>query len=428
MELLCAADLHLGRQPSRVPPRLRERLAELGPAAAWRRLVGEAVARRVAAVLLAGDVLDDDLDFYEALSDLRAGVETLVAAGIAVVAVAGNHDVAALPRLARLVPGVRLLGAGGAWEAARIVAGDEALNVIGWSFPAASYDRSPLATLDLVDLDLGPGPTVGLLHADLDQPGRYAPVTGAELRAHPLAAWLLGHVHKPHPLADEPFGYLGSLTAADPGEEGARGAWSLKVSNGRLELAPVNLAPLRYERATVDLSGLTDIAELDEMVLAVVAATLQRCALETPDLAALGLRLELRGRSQLAAEAGRRLGGSDLLDAVHDVDGVACFVHTVAQLATPELDLGALALGSDPLALAARAVLDLRDPAALGRDELLADAAGWVHDVGGRNVYSRLEPLTLAPEELAELLEEVALEALELMITNRQAEGGGGVA
>lgn len=424
MELLCAADLHLGRQPSRVPPRLRERLTELGPAAAWRRLVGQALERRVAAVLLAGDVLDDDLDFYEAMTDLRSGVETLVAAGIEVVAVAGNHDVAALPRLARLVPGVRLLGAGGTWEAARIVAGDEAVNVIGWSFPAASHDRSPLASLDLGDLALAPGPIVGLLHADLDQPGRYAPVTSAELRAHPVGAWLLGHVHKPHALDSEPLGYLGSLSAADPGEEGARGAWSLKVSGGRLELEPIGLAPLRYERAVVDLSSLADISDLDELVLAALAAAVQRCALATPDLVALGLRLELRGRSALAAEVGRRLSGGDLLAAVHEVDGVACFVHDLAQLAAPELDLGAIALGSDPLALAARAALDLRDPDAPGRAELLADAAAWAEEVGARSVYVKLEPLAPTPDELAELLEEVALEAVELMVASREAEGG----
>src|SRR5690606_9199764 len=98
MKLLCAADLHLGRQPSRLPDDLGGLAEHLTPAESWRRLVRLAIDEGVAAVLLAGDVVEDAYDFFEAYSDLRRGAEELADAGIALLTVAGNHDVEVLPR------------------------------------------------------------------------------------------------------------------------------------------------------------------------------------------------------------------------------------------------------------------------------------------------------------------------------------------
>ena len=89
MKLLCAADLHLGRRPSRLHDQVAADglLADaLTPEAAWRALVDFALAERVQAVLLAGDLLDDENDFYGAFGDLQAGVERLIAGGVSVLA------------------------------------------------------------------------------------------------------------------------------------------------------------------------------------------------------------------------------------------------------------------------------------------------------------------------------------------------------
>src|SRR5690606_27261923 len=56
VKLLCAADLHMGRRPSRLPPTWSG--GAVGPATAWAALVERARAERVDAVLLAGDVVD----------------------------------------------------------------------------------------------------------------------------------------------------------------------------------------------------------------------------------------------------------------------------------------------------------------------------------------------------------------------------------
>lgn len=180
MKLLCAADLHLGRQPSRVPGHLEDLADRLTPAESWRRLVALAKAEGVTAVLLAGDVVEDEHDFFEAFADLRSGAEELAAAGIALVAVAGNHDVGVLPRLAQAVPSVRVLGAGGHWEALPLGSGGTRVNVVGWSWPAKQVTASPLDGLAEALAALVPAPTLGLLHCDLDRSrSAYAPVSRA---------------------------------------------------------------------------------------------------------------------------------------------------------------------------------------------------------------------------------------------------------
>ena len=71
MRILAVGDIHLGRTPSRLPPDLSAR--ELGPSEAWRRTVEAALEEEVAAVLLAGDVVDRDDDFFEAYRVLEGG-------------------------------------------------------------------------------------------------------------------------------------------------------------------------------------------------------------------------------------------------------------------------------------------------------------------------------------------------------------------
>src|SRR5690606_12051628 len=229
-----------------------------------------AIAEGVVAVVLAGDVLDDENDFFEAFGDLRAGAQRLSDAGIRLVAVAGNHDVAVLPRLAQAVPGVSLLGAGGVWESLTLELGGSAVNLVGWSWPQRTVVASPLVGLDARLRSLPPGVTLGVLHCDLDQPqSRYAPVASADLQDGRVDAWLLGHVHKPT-FARVPggtwVGYLGSVFAADPGEEGERGAWLLEVAGDGLGATPVPLSPVRYDSLTVDVS---DVSSPDDAIAAI---------------------------------------------------------------------------------------------------------------------------------------------------------------
>ena len=258
LRLLAIGDMHLGRRPSRLPPALAHRARELGPSEAWARIVDAALEAEIDAAVLAGDVVDRENDFFEAFRELRAGVERLATAGIRVFGVAGNHDVAVLPRLAGQIDAFEFLGQGGNWQVVDIGVGAEKAALWGWSFPMSRVSESPLAG---AKFSRRPGPNLGLLHCDRDQAGSsYAPVSGRELEGAGLAGWLLGHIHQPDALAaPHPSGYLGSVTGTDPGESGARGPWLLTVDGGRVrEVTQWALAPLRWERMEVDIEGIQE--------------------------------------------------------------------------------------------------------------------------------------------------------------------------
>lgn len=374
--ILCIGDLHLGRRPGGIPGDLPGiRPEDLRPEVAWRAAVARA-REGVDAVLLAGDVVESLEDRFAAFGTLESGVRRLVEAGVAVFAVAGNHDVVALPRLAERIEGFRLLGRGGRWEETAVPnrAGIP-IRLWGWSFPRAHCDENPL---DSLALRAPPDAVVlGLLHADLDQTAsRYAPVRRADLEAAGAGAWLLGHIHRPGDLASgpRPIGYLGSLSPLDAGEPGPHGAWLARIegpSAVRMQMIP--LAPLRYERVEVDLASLDEDpgggAVADRLFDRIHAAMRARSDAIGGGLDAVRLvacRVTLTGRCrehrEIAAIArDRSLEGRDF-----EIGDRRWIVEKIEDHAAPAIDLEPLARGSDPPAILARRLLAIErgDPAA----------------------------------------------------------------
>ena len=263
MQILAIGDMHLGRRPSRLPSELAHRAQALGPAAAWRKAVDSAIKMDVKAVLLAGDLVEKEDDFFEAFKELEQGVRRLAKEHIEVIAVVGNHDVQVLPRLAEQISELHILGQGGQWAQRKIEDGRETVTLWGWSFAQAQVHQSPLAGMHF---ERGPGTNLGLLHCDRDATsGPYAPVARLDLERAGLDGWLLGHIHKPDALAaPRPSGYLGSLVGLDRSELGQHGPWLITIAGGGIkEVAQLPLAPLRWERLDVPLD---DINHPDEAV------------------------------------------------------------------------------------------------------------------------------------------------------------------
>ena len=429
MKLLCVGDVHLGRQPARLPAELADEVkaSELGPAAAWRLTVDYALRDEVDAVLLAGDVVEQEDDFYEAYGDLRRGVDRLAAAGIRVLAVSGNHDVQVLPRLADAVPGFHLLGRNGAWEVERVAGRDgRSVQVLGWSFPERRVSTSPFAAHPLPALDPAAGPVVGLLHCDRDAAGSpYAPVRSAELADAPADAWLLGHIHQPDRLAPpRPAGYLGSLTGLDPGEAGPRGPWRVEYTGPEVALEHLPLAPLRWEEVEVALDSLESAEDAHALAVSRLDALHERLAAERFRPRAVGCRLRFTGRTAHRRAVERSLAADDPRRIHYARDDVLYFVHDWRMEAGPALDLDALARGADPPALLARKVLLLRGPPDdPDRQALLAEAGRRLQSSGGRRAFVGRDLAPPTGEEAAELLERAALGALSELLEQRQRGG-----
>ena len=417
--------MHLGRTPSRLPPELRA--SELGPAEAWRRTVDAALNLDVKAVLLAGDVVDRDDDFFEAYRALEGGVRKLADAGIDVVGVAGNHDVKVLPRLARHIPQFRLLGEGGRWESCRIEGGREALTLWGWSFPQARVLHSPLRDCTF---DPAPGINLGLLHCDRDAgpESPYAPIARQELEQAGLDGWLLGHIHKPDALsAASPNGYLGSLTGMDRGEPGPRGPWLVTVAGGDItEVEHLPLAPLRWEPLDVDLEGIAEPFQAKERLLAAVTELDGRVASLDCAPNAVGLSVVLTGRTGLGNAALDGISREDR-DEIHaGAAGTRYFIASAHPDTRPEIDLEELAGRQDPVGLLAVRLLWLERPEGdPERDRLVHAARQKLREQSTNSVWRGLGAGGDTPEPVA-WLRRAGFRALDHLLNQVSDRGDAG--
>lgn len=372
MKILVTGDIHMGRRPAQLPSELAGD-PHFSTTAAWEAVVERAVAEAVDVVALTGDVVDRENRYFEAFGPLERGLQRLAEAGIDTVAVAGNHDHEVFPRLAAQLGNERfhLLGDGEHWERQRIERpGGEVLVVEGWSFPEGRYEANPLDAYDL-----GPPPedlpVVALLHADLGQStSPYAPVSLAQLKARPVALWLLGHIHAPQlfPGDGPPVLNPGSPMALDGGETGIHGPWRVEIEGRRVhppEQLP--LSPVRYEDLPVDLSGAGDREEAMSRMVEAVRRGLEEAVARSGDALRLLLcRLRLTGSTAIhgslptlatEAEEQLRLTAGD----------ASARPWRVAVETRPAVDLEELARSSTPAGALARTLLALeggREPEA----------------------------------------------------------------
>jgi exonuclease SbcD len=385
--ILCTGDVHLGRRPARVPVEDDT----LSVSHVWERIVEAAVDRSVDAVVLTGDVVDAENKMYEAYGALERGIRRLLEAGIDVVAVAGNHDHDAFPRLVRTIEDERfhLLGAGGRWTSVQLDGGEAGpVRFVGWSFPEAAVTDSPLPTPDSLDEE---EMTVGVLHCEAGrEDGRYAPIPRNALARAPVDAWLLGHIHAPtaHREGDQLQLYPGSPQPLDPGEDGTHGPWEVEVtSSGAFRTEQLPLASLRYDTVTVDVSALDASDEADTEILTSVRDALADATERWPRLQHVAYRLRVEGRTrhrQVLREQAR-----DLVEQLHvSVDECAATLEEVTMQTRPEYDLETLAENDDPPGVLAQLLLDLQagetDDERVARALRRADkAVEAVHEASG---------------------------------------------
>ena len=432
--ILAIGDVHLGTACSGVPDWIESQGVDPGeftPAAALRLAVDLAIENRLDAVLFAGDVVESTNARFEAMAPLEECVRRLLEAGIEVVAVAGNHDVEALPRLAALIDGFSVLGAGGRWEARTISKGGiPVAQVVGWSFGQERVRQSPLAELLKRPLPAParPVPRIGLLHADLGvSRGPYAPIRQTELDDAGYDAWLLGHIHKPSieslsaSKGTRPFGYLGSLVGLDPSETGPHGPWLLKISSeGSIDLRLIPFAPLRWEPVSIRVDGLEHVDDVGDRLMSDAERLVRRLAGVAPLPRALGLHVRLTGTSGCYEDIRQWIAGGEWSTMGRVVDGTVVFFSKVVDAMELRLDLARIASGDDPAAMMAQRLL------ALSRDDdraraLLDKARAELGEVAREDVWkpvqehrSAVDPLS--DDALREVLFKAGKAALNAML------------
>ena len=358
IKLLCLGDAHLGRYPSRVPtdnPALSVR-------AVWDRAVSEAIAQRVDAVILTGDMADNRNSYFEAYGPLRGGIDKLGNSNIPVVAIAGNHDYAVFPQLVESISGgyFQFLGRDGKWDEVTLeTSSGRPLRCVGWSFPSSHYDSSPLDDLVLTQSE---NFTIGIAHGDLDSQSKYAPLFKADMDAQPVDLWLLGHVHAPklHEDSRVPILYPGSPQPLDPGETGVHGPWLITIDEqNHIQTKQLPLASVRYEEIPIDISDRVQVADIDMDVTEQVEQFGNELTRSHPRLRHLSCRLVLTGDTKLHRElSSEEFTGMDMFDA--QINDCSISIDKVSLNTSPIRDLQEIAqLNNDPPGMLARWLLEL---------------------------------------------------------------------
>jgi len=261
MKILATADIHIGRRSASFESHSSR--------SAWERIVEKAISEKIDLLLLAGDIVDEENKFFEAVGPLERGVSKLAENRIQTVAVAGNHDFDVLKRIAKKLPSEFKLFSN-EWSYIDFPFESPQVRIIGWSFPEAHYKTSPVSEFkkEFLKNDL---PTFGLLHADLDNSSSiYAPVKSSELLDIPLDLWILGHIHKPG-FCCESGGttvlYCGSPQALDPSETGIHGSWILELKNGKLSKPSlIPISSVMYDKYSISISGAETEEELQTSI------------------------------------------------------------------------------------------------------------------------------------------------------------------
>ncbi|NLN74887.1 MAG: DNA repair exonuclease [Armatimonadetes bacterium] len=351
MKLFCTGDLHIGRRSSHLPDTEQHSCAD-----AWLRAADTAIYETADVVLLSGDIINKDNQFFEAAGPLEAGIQKLIERKIHVCAVAGNHDYRALTQFLHGIQGdyLHLLGVDGKWDSVIIEHGGQKLRVVGWSFPSEHVQANPLESFP--DTGASDIPTMGLVHCDIDSSGsKYAPVPLGDLKSqHNICFWLTGHIHIPnayndtHPLVLNP----GSLQAMDPGETGDHGPWIVEI-NGGVVSQPQQLktSTVKYCKFDIDVTD-WEIDDIKRNIIDEVYDQSQSALLDN-DAKIVSARVNITGSTSLQTEMKSQLANTD------ELKGDGFHIDQINFAITPPIDIELLAAGKGAAAIAARILLSI---------------------------------------------------------------------
>lgn len=205
---------------------------------AFAKAIDWAVKELVQAVLIAGDLFDNDRLSLTTERFLLEQIQRLEKSKIPCVYVTGNHDPGAKGFRARSIdwpPNFYLLGEPQPREIEILDdRGKPLAIVVGAGHDNPSEDRN---LVPLFPDCQKPGiPTVGLLHTyvttakSAEQHDRYAPCSSEDLASKDYDYWALGHVHAHQQVigADDAW-YPGILQGRNPGETGLKGGLAVSI-------------------------------------------------------------------------------------------------------------------------------------------------------------------------------------------------------
>jgi len=332
---LHAADLHLdsplrGLDAAAPAERIRGATRQ-----ALTNLVTLAIERRVAFVLLAGDLYDGDWKDWRTGQFLVQQLARLTREKIEVVAISGNHDAEQVLTKKLNVPGMMRANRP---ETRRLNGVPVAVHGQSFATPAVS-DNLVLAYPDRVDGLFN----IGLLHTACGsgEHENYAPCSVADLARRGYDYWALGHVHNRSVVSQNPWVvFPGNIQGRHVKEEGSKGATLVTVNGGQVAVEHRALDVLRWLRLEVDVTG----AAGQEAVLNRVRLALDEAVL-LAESRMLAVRVTLVGDCAAHAELVRSPDATlqEVRAAAAEVAGPdELWIEDVRVVTRPVLDLAAM--------------------------------------------------------------------------------------
>ncbi len=276
MRFLHIADVHLDTTFSGRSEEVRTRLRQASREA-FGRCVEAAVAEKVDAVLVAGDLFDGGRLSLETERFLLQQVARLEEAEVQFVYAAGNHDPGAAPREGALEwpANAAVISSGQPETVAVRGRGGEVAGYVTGAGHATAEETEDLSRRMRPKADTRL-PQAALLHTLASAAGDagvhrpYAPSRIADLQAAGFHYWALGHVHVRQALSDEPpIWYPGNLQGRNPGETGPKGGMLVDLSEPERPAVEFReFAPVRWEKASV--SALEEASTLRRLAAAAV--------------------------------------------------------------------------------------------------------------------------------------------------------------
>jgi len=367
-------------------------------------LVDLAIRETVDLVILAGDIFDRELgDFHGALF-FREQMVRLVAAGIRVFVIKGNHD--AEGQISKRLPDVDGVHVFSARAAEVIDLPELGAAVHGKSFPER------VVTEDLVPSypDAIPGRfNIGVLHTSLT--GRtghdpYAPTDVETMLTKNYDYFALGHIHAREVVRDARprIVYSGNLQGRNVGETGSKGCELVVVSGNTITSAEhVSLEVVRWHVLSIDATGIETVSALayrfQEICKECVAGALDRLH---------AIRVNVQGESNLHPIEARDPGTimAALQAATQDFQQAELWIESVKLNLRSPLDRAAIALRADSVG----EVVNLVDSLTTD-DEMLR---AWV--------LKHLDPLPKLPPELEDLaLDRLSIDEIRAYLADAEA-------
>ena len=332
LKFIHAADVHLDTPFRRHDAALRQKLQQAGRDA-FSALVDLTLEERADALLIAGDLFDNEWLTIATERELTRELRRLTDAGVTVVYATGNHDPGRTNYHAANIDwpsaGFHLLNS----RTPRRIPIHRGGDRVGWVVAAGHQTTHESANLAVsFPPTPGPEPAVALLHADVggaqgaadDEAGNvYAPAGLSDLDPS-YDYWALGHIHKRQRLReDSPAWYPGNLQGRDFGETGGKGALVVELNPPeapRVQFHP--LAKVRWERLEVPkLSEAHTIGAVQGLVRAEFDL-LQKTDRHVLDAQEWILRVRLAGPCPLAPQLRQEEERDELADYLRDELGV----------------------------------------------------------------------------------------------------------